>query len=188
MFDWLKPVVDWLDKPWKALALAALSLLAGLMWAAWIERQILVDYIRSQVSSLHLDLEAAQDSLPTLLRYADFVVLWEVDPARNYQKVIAAFGGDDEQRAEVLGSEHPYVSDIVRPGLIAREIEGETICVSHDHYLTLPFTYVCAQKIPTYLPGVIGIVHILWTEKPDEVTENQAIVVMRFVTEKLAVW
>jgi len=184
----LNAVFGWIDRPWKAVAFAVVGMFAAMLFGLWSERPVLIEILRERINDPELDLERADEILPVLAGYADIVVLWEVDPGRNYREVVRTYGGTDDQREVIATRVEPYVAPNRDAGSLISEIEGETVCMMQTAYAGLPYTYTCTHKVPAHRPGVVGLVTVAWIDKPIDEHLSRARAALRYSAEGMAKW
>jgi hypothetical protein len=97
VFDLIDRLLKWLDKPWKAVALAGLAILVALGWSGWTSRDTLTDIWRMSAGRPVLK----RSELPETLKHlraetdADVIGYWSLNlsaNAMNFEDGIGAHG------------------------------------------------------------------------------------------------
>jgi hypothetical protein len=85
IFDLIDRLLKWLDKPWKALALAGLAVLVALGWSGWTSRDTLTDIWRMSAGRPILKRSELPETLARLRAEtgADIVGFWSLNLSAN---------------------------------------------------------------------------------------------------------
>jgi hypothetical protein len=84
IFDLIDRILRWLDKPWKAIALAGLAILVALGWSGWTSRDTITDIWKMSVGK-----PISNDRKSRILKNlrietgADIVGLWSLRLGAN---------------------------------------------------------------------------------------------------------
>jgi hypothetical protein len=188
-------LLAYVDKPWKAVAVAGLAVVGGLAWVAYEQRGELVEAWLTP-DALTLNTDAVPAALDKLVEEtgADLVQVWAVDLSANSQRFIAARRRDGERPVIPEPRRLPV---IVRTGdlqVLVDVINGHPSCVDVTPAAPSPvaqrlaqrgMTRGCAIPIPPSPDAFVGVIYITWLKAPDLSAEEVAIGAARQIARTL---
>jgi hypothetical protein len=188
IFDLLDRVLKWLDKPWKALALAGLAILVALGWGVWTSRDSLPAIWRMSAGRPVLK----RSELPELLSHlraetgADVVAFWGLNisaNAMNFELGIGPYG----RPWDFIPHRLPAIRDPCSTSLggWSKTMAGQIICRSPEpdsdgdlfdrRMLADKIHRICVVPVPNSTNILVGLLLIAWLDDPDSWTEEAAL-------------
>lgn len=191
ILDILNRIFEWLDKPWKAFALAGLAILVALGWSGWTSRDTITDIWR--MSSGRPILKRSE--LPEKLKYlrsetgADIVAFWSLNlssNAMNFEEGLGAHG----KVWEFTPKRIPAIRDpISQPFGLSEIMAGHIVCrtpefdTSKDKNGDLFYrrmkaegiSRLCLVPVPPAPNILVGILLVAWMKDPDASSEEAAL-------------
>jgi hypothetical protein len=181
-------LLDWLDKPWKAFAVAGLAVLAGLGYGGWLSRDALIDAWK--MSSGRPILKRSE--LPNLLKMlqnetkADIVGIWTLRLEANAMNFEIAVGKDGKPWDFEPHRLPAIRSPVSEPRGLAEIMAGQIICRSpvgsHTNgdlfarrMVEEGVNRTCLVPIPPAPNILVGVLIIAWKKEPDRSTEEAAL-------------
>jgi hypothetical protein len=194
----LSAALAFIDKPWKALALAGLAVVGLILYIAYERRDDIADAILHHKLAPRLVTKNYKAEAANLLAVtgANASALFTLDLDANS---IAFVAGYDRAGAPWAIYPLPQVAltdDSIMP-LVIRLLEGETVC--YDPKTTDPqihrktearegIVHSCLIGIPPVLGVRVGLLYLGWRAIPSRSEEITATQQMRIYARRLAVW
>lgn len=195
MTDRLSQLAAFIDKPWKAVVVAALFLVFGAGWVAYEKRDAIIEswltpstpFLRTALISDALNLLATETS-------ADLLQVWEIDLPTNTQRFFAARRRDGERPVIPTPRRLPIITTVSSAKAIVDVLEGHPICVDlsemgsplAERLAQRGMKRGCAVPIPPSSEAFVGVIYLAWSVPPDERSENVAVTAARDVARTLA--
>jgi len=194
MTDRLAQICNFIDKPWKAVVVAALFLVFGAGWVAYEKRDLLIENWMTP-SAPELKTSLVPDALGVLTTEtsADLVQIWSIDLPTNVQQFHAARRHDGERPVIPTPRRLPVITSTSSAKALVDVLAGHPICVDLD-VMGTPLAERLAQRgmkrgcaipIPPNAEALVGIIYLAWVNPPDERSENVAVGAARDVARTL---
>jgi hypothetical protein len=192
---YLASLLAFVDKPWKAFALAGLAVLGLAGWIVWDKREALFEaWMTPDQPALRTG--EVPDALVKLATEtnAELVQIWAVDLPSNSQWFLGARRHDGERPVIPSPRRLPIIDHASDVRHLVNILDGVPVCVD----LTAEGTPVarrlaergmkrgCAVPIPPNPESFVGVIYLTWIERPDASNENVAVGAAREVAKKLA--
>lgn len=188
-------LLAYVDKPWKAVAVAGLAVVGGLGWVAYEQRGELVEAWLTP-AEVTLNISAVPDALDKLVAetQADLVQIWSVDLSVNSQRFIAARRRDGERPVIPEPRRLPAIVRASDLQMLADVIAGHPACVAIHTDSASPvaqrlaqrgMTRGCAIPIPPSPDAFVGVIYMSWTAAPAASDEDVALSAAREIAGKL---
>jgi hypothetical protein len=194
----VKTVLEYAASPWKFAALFILAVFAFSAFMVYVEREVIATRVLQNLGKPRLDLHNAQKIIASAVKdsRAKYAALWEIDLDNNLQRLThsADMTGDTIQ-----GTEIGYSAPIMTPGsnvkVAAALMNGQAICfdprqsdeLPHKKMVANDVVWVCASTVPSGLGAFVGLLHIMYLEKPDQSIEQAALRSLNDAATKLTV-
>lgn len=194
----VRSVLDYAASPWQFAGLVFLGLLAFCGVMTYVEREAIATYVLKSLKSPRLDLKNGQKVLTRVVREsrAKFGILWSVDLHNNLQTVVNTtdFSGENLKSIDI-GLTWPIISVGSNIKIAAALMNGQSICfdpndsneVPHQTMAKDGVKWICATSIPNGLGAWVGLMHIMWIEKPDQYVEQAALRALAEASSELTV-
>jgi hypothetical protein len=187
ILDILSHVFAWLDKPWKAFALAGLAVLVALGWGGWLSRDALVDAWKMSAGRPILKRSEIAERLKHLRAEtgADIVGLWSLNLSANAMVFEEALG--PHGKPWVFSPQRlPAIRDPVSsPRGLSEIMSGHIVCRTPEEaangdlfnrrMITENIHRLCLVPVPPAPNILIGILLLAWINDPDASTEEAAL-------------
>lgn len=194
----VRSVLDYAATPWKFFGLMLLALFAfgGVM--TYVEREAIATYVLKSLKSPKLDMKNGQKVLVRVVREsrAKYGILWSVDLHNNLQTVVntADYSGDPLKSIEI-GYTWPIISVGSNIKIAAALMNGQSICFDpndsnetpHQSMAKEGVKWICATSIPNGLGAWVGLMHIMWIDKPDQYVEQAALRALAEASSELTI-
>ena len=199
MGEIIKLLLGFVTKPWKGVWVALFTILCSVLVFLYMERGVIDQLVRERYVEPHIDYEMTEQVAEDLLGFSDLVVVYEVDLQDNTQRAIKVVPSDDG-RPPLLGLVVPFIPTGPSVQVVITEITGAIVCwninaVAREEasphvrwYQDHGYSYACARKIPGEPGRVLGLVHLVWKEKPDRPIEYSARVAIGSRLEEMVAW
>jgi hypothetical protein len=185
ILDILDRIFGWLDRPWKAFALAGLAVLVAFGWGGWLSRDALVDVWRMSAGRPVLKRSEVPKILAHLRAGADIVGLWSLNlsaNAMNFEEAIGLHGKPwDFIPHRLPAIREPFgsakgLSEIMAGHIVCRSVEqygnddlfNRRMIADNIHRL-------CLVPVPPAPNILIGILLLCWISDPDASSEEAAL-------------
>lgn len=194
----VKTVLDYAASPWKFAALVLLVVVSFSAFMIYVEREAIATRVLQGLARPRLDLANAQKIIAAAVKdsRAKYAALWEIDLDNNLQRLThsADMTGDTIQ-----GTEIGYSAPIMTPGsnvkVAAALMNGQTVCfdprqsdeLPHKKMVANDVVWVCASGVPSGLGAFVGLLHIMYLEKPEPAIEQAAMRALSDAATKLTV-
>lgn len=185
VLDILDRIFSWLDKPWKAFALAGLAVMIAFGWGGWLSRDALVDIWkmsagrpilkRSEVPAMLLNLRSETG--------ADIVGLWSLNLSANamvFEEAIGLHGKPWVFSPKRL----PAVRD-TPPRTLTQIMNGQVVCripeetgnedLFNKRMIADNIHRLCLIPVPPAPNILVGILVLAWIKGPDASSEEAAL-------------
>jgi hypothetical protein len=196
--DIVGKLLAFVDRPWKAIALAGLMIVGGTLYALWQERAQIASAILQHHVAPHLKPDEFPRIAAQLMREtgADMITLAEasllLNLVRNQQGILR-----DRPDWQPDPLPRTLLSDDVDAELLAELIEGRIKCaiISSDSRQTerrveaaLGMTRICVCSVPPILGIFVGALIAGWKQPLSIDAELGAGQALKAAAMKLAVW
>jgi hypothetical protein len=190
ILDILNRIFEWLDKPWKAIALAGLAILVALGWGGWMSKDALVDVWKMSAGRPILK----RSELPEILKHlrsetkADIVAYWSLNlsaNAMNFELGVRNFGETWEFTPHrVPAIREPFgsargLSELMAGQIVCRAVADVAAEANGDLFYrrmrTEKISRVCLIPVPPAPNILVGILVLCWVADPDNSTEEAAL-------------
>jgi hypothetical protein len=188
VFGLVERIFGWLDKPWKAFALAGLAILIALGWGGWLSRDALVDAWK--MSSGRPILKRSE--LPETLKHlraetgGDIVALWSVRLGANamdFEEGIGLHGKPwDFSPHRMPAFRDPGTSSMrglsdIMAGLVICRIPDPTPDgdLFNRRMLSDKIQRYCIVPVPPAPNILVGVLLLAWVNPLDNSTEEAAL-------------
>lgn len=188
-------VLRFIDKPWKAFAIAGLAILAFVAWVAYERRDELFEaWLTPDTPELKTaDVPEALNKLASETD-ADLVQIWAVDLSSNSQWFIAARRHDGERPVIPSPRRLPIIVQTSDLTALIGVLEGRPTCVDLEktgsplarRFADRGMKRGCAVPIPPNPDSFVGVIYLVWASKTDDSNENVAVGAAREIAKKLA--
>lgn len=187
ILDILDRVFAWLDKPWKAIAIAGLAILVAFGWGGWLSRDTLIDVWKMSSGRPVLkrsELTATLKSLRAETK-ADIVAYWSVNLNANsmlFEEGVRNFGDTWEFQPHRLPAiREPFgsprgISEMMAGHVVCRE-PGEAINgdLFNRRMRADKISRFCLCPVPPAPNILVGVLLLAWVSDPDPAFEEAAI-------------
>jgi hypothetical protein len=191
-------VLTYAASPWQFAGLVLLAVLTfgGVM--TYVEREAIATYVLKSLKSPKLDMKNGQKVLTRVVREsrAKFGILWSVDLHNNLQTVVNTtdFSGENLKSIDI-GYTWPIISVGSNIKIAAALMNGQSICfdpadsneVPHQTMSKDGVKWICATSIPNGLGAWVGLMHIMWIDKPDQYVEQAALRALAEASSELTI-
>jgi hypothetical protein len=189
IFDLIDRLLKWLDKPWKALALAGLAVLVALGWGGWTSRDTLTDIWRMSAGRPVLKRSELTATLQTLRSEtrADIVAYWALNLSANSMVFEEGFG-DHGKPWEFTPHRLPAIRDPGQssPRGLSDIMAGHINCRNRPEpdgdgdlfarrMLAENIARLCIVPVPPAPNILVGLLLIAWMTSPDLPSEEAAL-------------
>jgi len=192
----IEPILRYIDKPWKVLALIAMVACGIFFTTVYEERGLLVSTIIHWYVTPTLKLNQFKMEAPALLAAtnADATQLLTVSLETNLiQPVAGYYRGGAPWSPNLMP--RPFVHDASNPTVFIRLINGDVVCddltadspLFRVEYAT-GLRRVCLIGVPPVLGALAGIIYIGWNQPLGSVEEYGAKLTLHTVAMHLANW
>jgi hypothetical protein len=187
--DLIDRFLKWLDKPWKAFALAGLAVLVALGWGGWLSRDALVDAWKMSAGRPILKRSELTETLKTLRAEtgADIIGYWSLNLSANAMYFEDGIGSHGKPW-DFTPHRIPAIRD---PGNatargLAEIMAGHITCRSpstpdsdgdlfNRRMVTDNIQRMCIVPVPPAPNILVGIMIVAWIAPPDRSTEEAAL-------------
>jgi len=186
---------DYVDRPWKVLAVVVLVVVGIAGWIVYEKRNELVEYwMTPDVPVLKTaNIPAALDRLVDDSQ-ADIVQIWSVDLQSNTQSFIAARNKGGERPVIPHPRSLPIIAHISDAKALVDVLNGNPVCVPLTDKGTplarrlaaRQMTFGCAIPIPPGPESFVGVIYLAWASQPEQSTIDVSVKVAREVAGRLA--
>lgn len=194
----LERLLSYADKPWKAVVVIVLLVLAGLGWLVYDQRARIADAV------LHEPITVARLEVPRFVRDADqllrdtrsdVAVLIELHLTDNVAIDRVGFTRDGLRWVPIEGPQEALSPD-GSTALLVRFLKNEVVCfdlsaaASEDSkaMFAAGYTRACLVQVPPVLGVGVGGLMIGWKSALIPAAEHRAGLVMTAAAMKFAVW
>lgn len=195
MTDRLSQLAAFIDKPWKAVVVAALFLVFGAGWVAYEKRDAIIENWMTP-SEPELKTALIPDALGALAAEtsADLIQAWSIDLPANIQQFVAARRRDGERPVIPTPRRLPVITTVSSAKALVDVLAGHPICVDLDMMGT-PLAERLAQRgmkrgcaipIPPDAESLVGVIYLAWLNAPDQRSEEVAVGAARDAARTLA--
>lgn len=195
MTDRLSQLAAFIDKPWKAVVVAALFLVFGAGWVAYEKRDAIIENWMTP-SEPELKTALIPDALGALAAEtsADLIQAWSIDLPANTQQFVAARRRDGERPVIPTPRRLPVITTVSSAKALVDVLAGHPICVDLDMMGT-PLAERLAQRgmkrgcaipIPPDAESLVGVIYLAWLNAPDQRSEEVAVGAARDAARTLA--
>lgn len=191
----LDRILKFVDRPWKAFAIAGLALLAFFGWIAYERRDELFEaWLTPSAPELRTaDVPEALDKLTTETD-ADIVQVWAVDLGSNSQWFIGARRHDGQRPVIPSPRRLPVIVHTSDVKALVEVMDGTPSCVDLSEagspiarrLEARGMKRGCAIPIPPGPESFVGVIYLAWTKPADVQTEGVAVGAAREIARKLA--
>lgn len=183
-------VLDYMQKPWQALAVIAILLLLGAGWLIWTERGELIAALRPRPPGPSV---LKTDLLPEITGLlndttADLVSLWRVDWDTNTQDYLTSVkrgGGSWPPGAGPGGDGHlPALTPASNMQRVVKLLNGQSVCAalaeSASNLLLRRlaqngYRWACVVPVPPDPNAMtLALIYLAWAQRPDETHQTAA--------------
>lgn len=185
---WLvRTLLDYMQKPWQAIAIILLVIICGGGWIVWTERASLIEMLKES-NKKDGPIVLRQDLLPEVNGLlndttVDLVSVWTVDFGANVQKKVIdgmRGGGSWAPDLKVL----PVLTGNTSMETVLKLMGGQVVCQKTNpnaanlifrRMVQSGFTWFCVVPIPPHANDLqIAIIYLVWKERPDKSSELAA--------------
>jgi len=187
-------LLDYLDAPWKAFAIAGLVIVGGVGWALYGHRDEIIEswMTPSEIALKTNEVPAALERL-TQETSADLVQIWSVDLATNAQRFLGARRHDGDRPVIPDPRRLPIIVHASDLKVITEVLEGHPSCLEMTKAGTpfasrladRGFTFGCAIPIPPGPSAFVGLIYLAWVTAPEKSEETVAVAAAREIASKL---
>jgi len=166
------PVLSYVDKPWKVIALIALLVSGVIVYTTYEQRAVIATTILRHYTQQHLLPEVYKTLAPELLikSKADVTQLVAVDLEENQFHSISGFARDGSVWLPNV-SPHPIFRETINPKVIHALIQSVPFCgdvtpairVLRDEYAA-GVRRICLVGVPPVIGRVAGLLYVGWLE------------------------
>jgi len=191
---YLSTLLAYIDRPWKAVVVVVLVLVAGFAWVAYEKRDVLIEnWMTPSAPELKTALIPDALGILTTETSADLVQIWSIDLPTNVQQFYAARRHDGERPVIPTPRRLPVITSVSSVKALVDVLAGHPICVDLD-VMGTPLAERLAQRgmkrgcavpIPPNAEALVGIIYLAWIKPPDERSENVAVGAARDVARTL---
>lgn len=194
----VRTVLDYAATPWRFFALVFLGIVTfgGIM--AYVERGDIAAYVLKSLGTPKLDTASAERILTRTVRQsqAQGGGIWSVDIANNLQTLVASANFTNVPTAPVdVGYTYPLISTGSSIKAAAALMNGQSICYDPAESNEVPMKelakrgakWLCATSIPNGLGAFVGLIHIVYFEKPDPYVEQACLRAMAEAASELTI-
>jgi len=191
---YLSTLLAYIDRPWKAVVVVVLVLVAGFAWVAYEKRDVLIEnWMTPSAPELKTALIPDALGILTTETSADLVQIWSIDLPTNVQQFYAARRHDGERPVIPTPRRLPVITSVSSVKALVDVLAGHPICVDLD-VMGTPLAERLAQRgmkrgcavpIPPNAEALVGIIYLAWLDPPDERGENVAVGAARDVARTL---
>jgi hypothetical protein len=194
MTDRLDQIYNFIDKPWKAVVVAALFLIFGTGWVLYEKRDAIIEswltpsapYLKTTRITQALDVLATETS-------ADLLQIWEIDLPRNTQQFYAARRKDGERPVIPIPRRLPVITTVSSAKALVDILEGRPVCVDlteqgtplAERLAQRGMKRGCAIPIPPSSDAFVGVIYLAWLNPPDDRSQTVAVGAARDVARTL---
>jgi hypothetical protein len=188
VFGLIERIFNWLDRPWKAFAIAGLAILVALGWGGWLSRDALVDAWKMSAGRPILKRSEVPEKLKTLRAEtgADIVALWSLRLGANAMDFEEGLGLHGKPW-DFIPHRLPAIRD---PGSApARSLSdimaGQIICripvsngdgdLFNRRMIADQITRYCIVPVPPAPNILVGVLLLAWVKPQDASTEEAAL-------------
>lgn len=199
MIELIKNILSWLKRPWQGVFLIFFVPLCAALVFLWMEREVIDELFRQNFSTPRLNMKAVEEVSGTLLGISDLVVVYEVVLTDNTQRAVFV-APPSQAHPPLLGMTVPFIPQGRSSNIVISELTGAIVCWdlttidkedASQHvrwYQKNGFVYVCARKVPGTPGNIVGLVHMVWTQKPERSMEYSARVAMSANLDDMVEW
>ena len=194
MTDRLTTLANFIDRPWKAVALVVLFIVGGIGWVAYERRDAIIEHWLTP-SEPYLRTTLVPKALDTLVveTTADLVQVWEINLISNVQTFFAARRADGERPVVPSPRRLPIITTASDARTLIALLDGSPVCVDIDskstplveRFANQGMKRGCAVPIPPNSEAFVGVVYIAWVTPPDERSEGVAVAAARDIARSL---
>jgi hypothetical protein len=191
----LDRVLKFIDKPWKAFAIAGLAMLLFFGWVIYERRADLFEaWMTPDTPELKTaDVPEALGKLASETN-ADLIQIWAVDLASNSQWFLGARRHDGERAVIPSPRRLPIIDHASDIRKLVDVLEGHPVCVDLEVTGTPVARRLaergmkrgCGIPIPPNPESFVGVIYLAWSTPTDASNENVAVGAAREIAKRLA--
>jgi hypothetical protein len=191
----LDRVLKFIDKPWKAFAVAGLAMLLFFGWVAYERRAELFEaWLTPDTPELKTaDVPEALAKLASETD-ADLIQIWAVDLSSNSQWFLGARRHDGERAVIPSPRRLPIIDHASDIRKLVDVLEGHPVCVDLEVTGTPVARRLaergmkrgCGIPIPPNPESFVGVIYLAWSTPTDASNENVAVGAAREIAKRLA--
>lgn len=194
----VQTVLNYAASPWRFLALVLMAILAfgGLM--IYLEREAIATYTLKSLGKPRLDIASAQKVITKTVAdsRAQGGGIWSVDIENNLQTLVAASNFTSIPATAIdIGHSYPFISTGTDIKAAAALMNGQSYCYdpAESHELQIQelakhgAKWLCTSPIPNGLGAFVGLIHVVYLERPDEYVEQACLRAMAEAASELTV-
>jgi hypothetical protein len=181
----LSSVLSYVDSPFKLGAIVVMGVLSFAGYLVYANQGLLIDAYRRDAELPKLDVVAAEDSIPMLMREtgADIVALFSVNQirgTRTVERIYTQEGRDKTHDGRVLKL---FTGVAENDADVIALMAGDTPCGEYGRaqsivgltYKQRGVTYTCRISLPPERDSFVGQYTLGWTSKPADLEHIRAV-------------
>ena len=195
----VQTVLNYAATPWRFFGLIFLALMTfgGVM--VYVERGDIATYVLKSLGTPKLDTVNAEKVLTRVVRQsqAQGGGIWSVDIANNLQTLIVTANFTSMPMAPPIdtGFSYPLISTGTSVKVAAALMNGQSICYDPAESNEVPAQalakagakWLCATSVPNGLGAFVGLIHIVYSQKPDPYVEQACLRAMAEAATELTI-
>ena len=192
----VQTVLAYAASPWRFAGLIVLLTLSFSGVMVYVEREQIATFVIKNLSKPRLDIENGHKILVKTVRNssARYGLLWSVDLENNLQVLVDNTNYSGLPLDNVNnGDSAPFLSNGSDVRIAAALMSAQSICfdpsttheIPHQRMAERGIKWVCGTPIPSGLGAFIGLMHVLYEQKPDQYVEQAALAALALAASDL---
>lgn len=194
----VQTVLNYAASPWRFVGLVVLLTITFSGVMVYVEREQIATYVLKNLGKPRLDTTNAQKVLTEAVieSRAKGGGVWSVDFENNIQTLVAASNFTKVPASAVdIGHSYPLISTGTNIKAASALMNGLSYCydpadsneLQIQELVKIGAKWLCSSPIPNGLGALVGLIHIVYDEKPDQYVEQACIRAMAEAASKLTV-
>jgi hypothetical protein len=181
----LSSVLSYVDSPFKLGAIVVMGVLSFAGYLVYANQALLIDAYRRDAELPKLDVAAAEDSIPLLMREtgADIVALFSVNQIRGTRTVERIYTQDGRDKTHDQRVLKLFTGVAENDADVIALMSGDTPCGEYGRaqsivgltYKQRGVTYTCRISLPPEKDSFVGQYTLGWTAKPSDLEHIRAV-------------